>query len=250
MITFNTNIEEELKLLGNKVNLLTSRNISYMVARAMTETAKEAQKVLKQSMSRYIEDGPVPFTVNSTFVRFAKPSDLSVEVGFKQFASKGTAAGRYLQPMAAGGTRPAKSTERQLRNAGLLRPSEFIVPADVTPLKLNNYGNITGGKYTQMLSRLKSFGEQGYQANIASNASKEKRNYFIGTPGGLPRGIYARVGRKKRGFHTVFYITRAPKYSQTFPIVDILNAAYAKAWKSQLQTAFSAELGSRIVQKN
>lgn len=247
MITFNTNIEEELKLLGNKVNLLTSRNISYMVARAMTETAKDAQKELKRNMANYIEDGPVSFTTNSTFVRFAKPSNLSVEVGFKQFASKGTAAGRYLQPMAAGGTRPAKSTERQLRNAGLLRSGEFITPANVTPLKVNAYGNITGSQYTKLLSILKAFGEQGYQANIASDAPQIKRKYFIGTPGGLPRGIYARVGRKKRGFHTVFYITRQPKYSPTFPIADILNAAYAKSWKTQLQTAFSAELASRIV---
>lgn len=246
MITFNTNIEEELKQLGSKVNLLTSRNISYMVARAMTETAKDAQKELKANMSRYIEGGPVSFTLNSTFVKFAKPSNLSVEVGFKQFASKGTAAGRYLQPMAAGGSRPAKSTERQLRNAGLLRSNEFITPANVHPLKVNAYGNISGGMYTQMLSRLKALGEQGYQGNIASNAPTSKRSYFIGTPGGFPRGIYARVGKKKRGFHTVFYITRQPKYSPTFPIADILNAAYARSWKTQLQTAFSAELASRI----
>lgn len=265
LLQVTTNVEEAIRQLDKRVQLLTDRNIGYMAARAMTRSAQAAQQQLKQQMPRFIQGGPTPFTQNSTYVRFAKPSDLSVEVGFKQFASKGTPAGRYLQPMAGGGPRRAKSTELQLQRKGLLRVGEYIVPTDVHPVRLNKYGNLTGGTYTQLLSRLGGLGEQGYTGNVsnaaASQAKRRQRDYFLGAPGGLPRGIQARVGPKPkgnpggkgrpmtaglpRGFHTVFYITRQPSYRATFPISQILTQGFERSWKFELQAAFAAELASK-----
>jgi hypothetical protein len=258
---------KELQKLQLGISILSEKNIRYSVANAMTQSSKAAQRALQAQMPRYIRGGPVPFTRNSTYVRFAKPTDLSTEVGFKQFAPKGTPAGRYLQPMAGGGPRVAKSTERQLRNAGLIPSNAFIVPADVTPLRLNTYGNLTGGTYTQVLSRLKALNTDGSSENVSgdarSQAKRSKRDYFIGRPGGLPLGIYAYVGRKPkgrggkgtvkggrpmttglpRGFHTVFYVTKQPQYQPTFPIRKILegtfNNTYARNIRASIEEAIA-----------
>jgi hypothetical protein len=255
LLQINTNLEQAINQLDSRVKLLTDRNLRYMAARAMTRSAQAAQSRLKQDMPRFI-DQPTPFTLNSTFVRYAKPADLTVEVGFKQFASKGTPAGRYLQPMAGGGGRPLKSSERQLQSRGLLPAGRYLVPTGVSPLRLNQYGNLSASSYTQVISRLGGFGEQGYTANVsrsaASQAKRRQRDYFIGRPGGLPLGVYARVGKRPksgglpRGFHTVFYVTRQPSYRASFPISQLLSDAYGQAWPIELRAAFQAELAARL----
>ena len=256
LLRVTTNIEQELKKLGDRAALLTSRNVSYMTARAMTQSAQAAQAELRAQMPRYIQGGPVPFTLNSTFVRFARPSNLSVTIGFREFASKGTAAGRYLNYMAEGGGRVHKSTERQLVRAGLIRSNQYLVPTGRAPLTLNSHGNLTGGTYTQMLSRLKALGQQGYLGNVSSSRRSQRkrqdRDYFIGRPGGRLLGVYLRVGPggprggAPRGFDTMFYITRQPQYRMTFPIQQIIEDAYLEAWPGLFRAAFEAEIGRRF----
>ena len=243
----------ELQQAINKLGMLTEKNIRFVVANAMTTASKAAQAELQTAMrsGRFI-DNPTPFTINSTYVRFARASDLTTEVGFKQFAVKGTPAGRYLQHMVTGGPREAKRSEFRLRSSGIIGGSRFLVPTGVTPLKLNQYGNLPPSTYTQVLSRLKAFNTAGATQNVsraaASQAKRQQRDYFLGRPGGLPEGIYARVGRRPkrgglpRGFHTVFYITGQPNYKPTFPIPSILNDAYERTFKATLPTLIDAEL--------
>lgn len=238
-----------------------TKQLPWAIAKAMTGAAKESQAYLKQVTPRYIRN-PVPFTMNSTFVRYASPRKLEAWVGFKDFASKGTPAAKYLQPMVAGGLRRPKSTELQLQRAGILRPGQYIVPAGVTPLRLNQYGNLSGGTYTQVLSRLKALGEQGYTGNVsrsrASQGKRGNRDYFAATPGTLPFGIYARLGKRPkgnpggigrpvtsnlpRGFHTAFYVTRQPRYQMNFPVQTILETTYRGRFGPLLRQALAAEL--------
>jgi hypothetical protein len=198
------------------------------LARSMTYAAYDAQKELRQQTPRFV-DRPTPGTSRATFVEPANADNLAVRVGFRDQATKGTAPARYLQPMVGGGTRPPKRSERQLQSKGLLRSGEFITPTDVHPLRLNKYGNIPGPRMVQVLSQLRGFGEQGYSANRSSGT---RSTYFIGEPGGLPRGIYARVGRGKRGFHTVFNITRQPRYEATFPVSQMLQDKFTQRFPS------------------
>lgn len=264
MTTLTLDIRSELPKAIRWTNAMT-KQLPWAIAKAMTESAKKAQVALKAQTPRYVQN-PVPFTMNSTFVRYASPRKLEAWVGFKDFAPKGTPAAKYLQPMVSGGIRRPKSTERQLQSAGLLRPGEFIVPTGVTPLKLNQYGNLTGGTYTQVLSRLKALGEQGYSGNVSgssrSQGKRSARDYFLGAPGGLPRGIQARLGKRPkgtggpgsakggrpvtsnlpRGFHTVFYITRQPRYDSRFPVQTILSNTFSNTFGPHLRSALEAEM--------
>lgn len=234
-----------------------SGNIDKTTAAAMTFAGFDAQNALKAQTPRYVNN-PTTWTKNATFVKRATPSTLAVTIGFKEWASKGTPSAKYLQPIVAGEPRRQKSTERQLSRAGLLRPGEFITPADVLPLNLNSFGNLPGGKYTQVLSRLKALGGQGQGYDGSSSSSTRSRgkraqaDFFLAAPGNLPRGIQARVGPKPkgiggkgskrggrpvtsnlpRGFHTVFYITQQPRYRATFPVPKIIESTFSSRFPS------------------
>ena len=70
---------------------LDEKNISFAVAKAMTLTGQFAQTKLKAAMNTAI-DRPTPYTINSTFVTFAKPSNLFMEVGIKTIGKGGRTA--------------------------------------------------------------------------------------------------------------------------------------------------------------
>lgn len=229
-----------------------SGTLDKTTAAAMTFAAFDAQNKLKAETPRFI-DRPTRWTRNATFVKRATPANLAVVIGFKDWASKGTPSAKYLQPIVAGGPRAQKSTERKLSSSGLLRPGQFIVPSGVAPLHLDGFGNLPGSTYTQVLSRLKALGGsgQGYDGSATgsrrSRARRSQSDFFIGRPGGLPAGIQARVGplpkgtggvgserggrpitsNLRRGFHTVFYITRQPSYSARFPVAQIIEKEFA-----------------------
>lgn len=262
-----------IKLIDNiqktaiKRTQAVQKQMAFAVALAMTASAKKAQAALKKQIPRYVKN-PTKWTLNSTFVKFATKQNLTASVGFKDYSSSGTPAGRYLNYMAAGGARRPKSTELQLQRSGVLRSGRFIVPTGVTPLKLNRYGNLTGGTYTQVLSRLKALGQQGYTGNVSSSrrsqSKRSSRDYFVGRPGNFPLGIQARVGRRPkgtggigsekggrpvtsnlpRGFHTVFYVTNAPIYRPTFPIEKILKSTFANTFDNNLKTALAKAMAT------
>jgi hypothetical protein len=258
MAAITLDIKSELPKAIRWTDAMT-KQLPYAIAKAMTESAKKAQVALKAQTPRYV-DRPTPWTMNSTFVRYASPKKLEAWVGFKEFAYKGTPAAKYLQPMIAGGARRQKASERQLVDSGVLPSGSFIVPTGVTPLKLNSYGNLSSSTYTQVLSRLKALGQQGYTGNVSgakrSQAKRSQRDYFAGRPGSLPLGIYARLGKKpkgtgigrpitsnlRRGFHTVFYVTRQPLYQASFPVPKILDNTYRNTFGPNLRSALKDEL--------
>ena len=255
----------ELGRLGERLALLTERNIRFVLAGAMTAAAKDAQVALKQATTsgRFIQAPVTKWTENSTYVSFASPNKLAAEVGFKDFASGGTPAGRYLNPLVQGGPRRTKPHERLLWASGAVPRGRFLVPTGVTPLAFNAAGNIPSSKYIQVLSRVKSLREVGSTQNVTgsrrSQAKRSDRDYFVGRPGGLPAGIQARLGKRPdkwrpggpgrppttklpRGFHTVFYLTSQPMVPAIFPIPTILGDTYRQSFSQEIQKRIQAEL--------
>lgn len=240
---------KQLEDMATFVAAVNNTGFIKAVSGAMTFAAFDAQEHLKAVTPQFV-DNPTDWTLNSTFVKRAKPSDLSVHIGFKDWATKGTPAAQYLQPIAGGDPRRPKRFERALQRRGLLRPGEFVVPADVYPLRLNSFGNLSGSTYTQVLSRIGALSTSGSDGNATqsarSRAARGRRDYFIGQPGGLPRGIYVRVGARPkgsgvgrpvtvgspRGFHTAFYITRQPNYQQQFPVQQIIASKFGERFPS------------------
>jgi hypothetical protein len=192
-------------------------------SRALNFAAWDATKHLRQVTPRYV-DRPTPWTVNATFVRKSTPQDLSLSVGFKDTAVKGTPAARFLQPMVGGGARRQKPSERRLIRASARFSGLYLVPTGKAPMQLDQYGNVPRGKMTQVLSRIKALDSAGSTGNVSvskrSKAKRRKVDFFVGYRGGRPITINQRVGR---GYVNVFNLVRpAPKYEARFPVREIL----------------------------
>jgi hypothetical protein len=194
------------------------------MSRAINFAAWDAQKKLKADTPRYV-DRPTPWTVNATFIRKSTPEDLSLAVGFKDEASKGTPAAKYLQPIVAGEARRQKASERRLGRSSVMFAGKYLIPTGKPPLTLDSYGNVPRGKMTQVLSRIRALDSPGSTGNASSSRrsrGKRKQNdFFVGYRSGVPITINQRIGT---GYANVFNITSTqPKYTARFPVKDILG---------------------------
>lgn len=241
----------EITRLAERAALLTERNLRHAVAQAMTDSAKDAQARLKEATPRFV-DRPTPWTENSTYVRFASPNRLSVEVGFKQDAYKGTPAGKYLSPMARGGDRRNTRAEGVLRAGGVIKPDQFVVPTPA--FRSDPYGNVPRGIYTRMLSQTKAFsGPLAYKNASDSVRSRRKRaktgqffTIYSSELGEGPKGIFYRAPGA-RSFELAFGVLNdAPNYERRFPIPRILNEEYAKAYAVRIETSLANELKTAL----
>lgn len=208
-----------------------ARNI---MAIAMNMTIKEVKQEIVNEMNK-IFDNPTPYTLNSVYIVPAKDDKLFVRIGLKDWTAKGTPAAKYLSAQIEGGARAAKSSERKLRDAGILKSDQFIVPGK--GIRLNKYGNIPGSKIVQILSAVSAFDETGYLMNI-SKASK-KRNpsrskYFVvkeGNKSKLHPGIYERLSNSVK---PVLMFVRMPKYSKRFAFFELSEKYYNQKLKSNI----------------
>jgi hypothetical protein len=238
-LSITTNIPEKV----GKLALLTDLQFRYAVAQAMTDSAKAGQKAITDSMSRYI-DRPTPFTQRSTYVSFANPNRMRAEVGFKQFATKGTPAGKYLSAMARGGDRSHKRSETILRNAGAIGRGQYIVPR--REWQGDPYGNVPRGTMSMVLSQLKAYqGSLSYMNASGSARSRRKRaqagQFFMSRSG---RAIlYRPPGGDSRDVETAFMVLDdAPNHERRFPIVRLLNEEIDRTYPRLIRSSLEAEL--------
>ena len=160
---------------------LDEKNISFAVAKAMTLTGQYAQKKLKVSMAAAI-DRPTPYTMNSTFVTFAKPTNLFMEVGIKNMSRGGRVpAGRYLQSLIKGGRPTYKAVD--LAASKIAGYRGVLVPSKQSPIKLNRYGNITLGNYKKVIGGARNNGAY-YIAPVKRGSSVkaiyQRKTSFVG----------------------------------------------------------------------
>jgi hypothetical protein len=230
-----TGLETAMLALSGKLDRVT--------AVAMTRSAKSAEAEVKKQTPRYINN-PTRWTLNSTFVKPAKEGRLTTIVGFNDYSSIGVPAAKYLQLQAKGGTAKRKPYENLLQRKGLLRAGEFAVPSGLSPLGFNPYGNVAASKYVQVLSRLAALREAGNTQNRTdsrrSTAKRKERDYFVAEINGH-RAIWARKG--KRGIVPVFhFVDNAPRFSARFPVRNIIETSFAKAWSFELRRAVRQQI--------
>src|ERR1051325_4706485 len=105
------------------------KQFPFATALALTRTAKDAQPAVRARMQKDF-DRPTPFTLNSTYITPAKKTDPvpTADVYFKNEASKGTPAAKYIAPEVFGGQRGQKRFEHALRAAGILPQGMVTVP--------------------------------------------------------------------------------------------------------------------------
>jgi hypothetical protein len=238
-----------------------SGQLDFVTSRALTATVKSIHANLKSQLPSVV-NSPTAWTKRGLLVRYATKKDPSAAVGFNygdgSFADRGrmsgmgVPSGRYMDVLARGGNRQAKSTELSLRRVGLMRSNQFITPAGYGLGKPNAAGNVTGGKYMQLLSFFRANRDIGTTSNAPAGAGSRGRTaakrrevaLFIdrrkgaavmqrtgrGPKGGTGMGS-GKPGRPqtvgyKRGFKAAFWIVDQPRYKVQFPVREIAERQF------------------------
>ena len=218
-------VENNLGELVKALDGLSGQRINSIIAATLTSVAAEGQKEFRKQVLQ-VFDRPKPFTVNATFIKRATPQRLSAEVGFREFAGKGVAAGKYLLPQIYGGSRANKRSENALQRIGLLPTGYKVTPGPGA--KIDAFGNQAASEVVQILSALKAFNEVGFQANRTEQSKQRRgkrlRQFFaVGVDNQdsrLSPGVYQ---RKASGITKVMNFVREPKYQVRLPIGDIIG---------------------------
>jgi hypothetical protein len=209
------------------------RQLPYIQATALNNTARQAQSALKAAMPQYF-DRPTPYTLSSTRITYATKAKPVATVGYKDDSFKGTPATKYLLPEVDGGTRNVKRIESLLRGNGLLPYDMYVVPGSAA--QLDRYGNFSRGQYSKILAQLQASRDRTQNETKASRGRKRRNpstdvRYFVGRPGGgrMPLGVWARY-QFAHGYAVkpVLLFVKAPRYTARFPfdqiVADVVDA--------------------------
>ena len=224
----------DLGRVADRLALLTERNIRFAVANAMTEAGRKAQADLVQATPRFIQS-PTRWTLGGIPQRtFAKPSDLTIDLGFAtERRGRGSPAGRYVNPIAAGTGPDLKGADRSASK--IARTRGVLIPARTAGLK-DAAGNVPLRKQAQILSAARLGGQGIFVAPVEKGsltmAIFERRE-----------GLMGRTSTVERFRRRLFVIDPNPKQRQRqFPVRDVVEQSFAQAWRREMATAFEAEL--------
>lgn len=238
------NLDVDSTPLFREISDIQRKQIPFALVLSQTKLAQRVKPGMLKVMQQRL-DRPTPTTMKSLFVQAATKAR-PAKVFFKDSWNSGIPADAYLQQTVQGGQRSHKRFERSLIAQGLMKAGQYAVPN--TDL-LNQYGNVSRGVMTRILSGLGAAeGRRGYQANATgSKRSKRKGNaerYFVGTVGG-ESGVWERKASAfGDGVKPVFlYTNGAPQYRVIFPFFKIgENIA-----KAHGQTELAAALREAIL---
>ena len=158
----------------------------------------------------------------------------------KDSAAKGTPAIKFLDPEVFGGERNAKRSERALQNMGALTSGSYAVPG--AGVKLDQYGNISAGTMTKILSALQA--NPDYYQNVTNKSRKraiaagQKLEYFVGkSPTSDAVGVWERDGRN---LHPILiFIDRAPTYRERLNFYTIAKATFDRVYQRLFNDALA-----------
>lgn len=226
------NIDTTAKAVAKQLERIPARQLPFarsLIANRMAQKVQENEiSVLKSRIDR-----PTPWTLNSLYIRAATKTRPEARVWFKDWAPKGTAADKYLQPAVFGGARNAKRMEKAMAAMGYLKPGQFLVPAQGA--RLDAYGNMRRSQVVQILSAFRAFSNVGFTANASGSKRSNRRQaksgankYFFGEVGG-ELGIWQRVKSAfGDGARPIMLVTDgSPKYRIRFPFFAIAENTVA-----------------------
>lgn len=215
-------------------------------ARAVTRSTYKARDAVRSEMQR-VFDRPKPYTLNQGLaVKPAEKTEKNPEARLRitDYATKGTAAWRFLSHHVEGGARVERSGEKRLRERGILGNDEFVVPG--RGVKLDRYGNVTGATMNKILSNL------GARFDPLQNTSREKlfaktkrgrrraRGVYFYVPEGPGRGIWFRDG--KNNIRSALIFTKKNRYRKRLDFYGVAERTYLQALPGEIGEGLSIAL--------
>jgi hypothetical protein len=294
-ITFTVDTSEISKM--SKALAVMMGQHEWITARAMTTAAKASKERIRAEVFPMIKGGPTAWTRRGLIASYASPKNLTSQVGFQYgdgrftddaFTRKagGVPSGRYMGINARGGDRRPKSTELAMRRAGLIGSGQYLTPPSSSStaaggVKLNAQGNLSGGEYQRMLSRMRALAggvgnaPQGAGSRGRSGKGRKEIDYFMlrgtgGRPsrwqlGAEPMAVARRAGPGpkggtgkgsgkpgrpqtvgyRRGFVRALFVIDQSNYERRFPIQSIAMREYQRVFNQAYEAGVKAELMRR-----
>lgn len=208
------------------------------IYKAVNRAAYEVRDDEKTIMGK-VFDRVTPYAKNALRVDPGTKNKPDASLLFKDFSAKGTPAKRFLNPEIRGGGRSTKSHERKL--LPVMGGNVHTVPAKGA--RLNNYGNINGGTYMQIVSRLKLAGDQSASNSYKSKKKQKERDYFAISKqtGKLRPGVYERLKKKVK---PILMFTKAQKYKARFPFYTEGRRRFPKHFKRKFDVELNKALAT------
>ena len=243
MISFG--VKDNFDAVAKSFDQTMAKQVPFATSLALNNVAKIAQQRLIYTMQN-VFNNPVPYTLNSTYIRFSNKTNLTAEVGHKDFAGKGTPASKYLRPEIEGGIRIGQKRSEKILAAKAGVPNGVWVPARGVA---NSYGNVSGALITKILSTVGGLSEVGFAGNQTARSRKRlgarAKQYFImrvNNPRGLKPGVYERIGSSIR---PILFIVPSAKYAVRYEfnkivedtIRDRMDGEFTKAMDYAMATA-------------
>ena len=208
------------------------RHIPFALVLTATRLAQRIKKGELAVMRKHL-DRPTPTTLNSLFLKAATKAK-PARVYFKDSWTSGIPADTYLQQAVFGGVRPHKRFEKSLIAQGIMKSGQYALPSKSF---LNQYGNVSRGTMTKVLSGLGAAETtSGFKANATDSKrsmAKGNRRYFGGVVGD-ESGVWERMNTKwGAAVRPVFVFSDgAPAYRTIFPFFKIAENI-ARAHRTQ-----------------
>jgi len=239
-------IEFDAEALIGKLNVLEKVQLPYAGNQALKQLGYRMRGELAKYMSDVFEN-PVPFTLRSP--RYAVDG-LELTVSISKDGDKGQDPARYLYPVSTddgGGAKPAYITRftRAVRSMGAVDSSYYAIPyLQGRGVRVNAYGNMTAGQYTQVLAGLRADsgrtgGRRGASWRYFSVPDARKPVRRGG--GNLKPGIYR---AKSNELQMLFgYARKHPTVPAVFDFAGTVERRAEKLLPSLLSKALQRALG-------
>ncbi len=229
---------------GKRLAEIVLKQLPFALAKALTLTAKDAEDSIRGSM-RGSFDRPTPYTLNSLYTKPATKEKPEAFIWIKSDAAKGTPAVKYLFPEVHGGDRQHKRGENALIRLGIMTSSQWMIPGERV---LNQYGNISAGMMTKILSGL------GANPDVFQNVTTKSRkkaiekgknlDLFVGRPGGgrLPFGVYERTKSSVRLL--LLIVDKKPTYRSRLDFYGVAQKVYSRRFQKHYNDALASALAT------
>lgn len=177
-------------------------NMPAMIAKSLTNVAFKVRAAEYAEMQKVFRS-PVPYTLNSLFVRAAEKSrtPIAAEVWFKD-PRRGA---HYLAAEVYGGNRSRKGFDMQLQAAGLMPRGWVSVPGK--RVQLDEYGNVPRGLYQKIMSELRIQNDPSANSTAKSRKRRNQKitRFFVSNGKGTMRGLRLGIWEHEPGSSTAKY---------------------------------------------
>lgn len=162
----------EVKGMDKVISRLDTLGVraKFAAAKALNEAAYATMMAERKEIADSFT-GPVPYIVRSVRMSSATNDSLIATVYLPGKEADVNVSGILSPHIKGGGRRVVKASERRLRDAGMMRPDQYIVPGPGAPRDRN--GNISGSAMQRILGYIKA-----YSRHSGYNRTKRSNGYY------------------------------------------------------------------------